>query len=278
MGIIGDRDGIKKCNTLTKRVGSLISVQEVRDKYLFGINIEDAFGNELPDSTIQQYIDDAVSLLEHDLDISITPVYNYVEQMDYRLNEYIDWGYMALNNYPVIQINKMEMVILRDETGEPEAIQEIPNAWIVLQEHDGIIRLMPNARFPAKLAIGARGYWFPELLRADAIPAFWRVTYDYGFEDGKVPMLVNQAIGLTAAITALIIGGNLVIGAGIASQSISLDGLSQSISTTASAENSAYSATIKEYQRLLFGATKDDPSALVRILRNYYKGQGMDLI
>ena len=43
----------------------------------------------------------------------------------------------------------------------------------------------------------------------------------------------------------MITAGDLVIGAGIANISRSIDGLSQSIGTTASAENSAYSARIK---------------------------------
>ena len=43
-------------------------------------------------------------------------------------------------------------------------------------------------------------------------------------------------------------GRRLIIGAGIANQSLSIDGLSQSIGTTSSAENSGYSARIKSYQ------------------------------
>jgi len=273
----GSADGIKNSNKTHRTVGPLITPEDLKKTYLFGIDIVDNDGNELTDDTLQLYIDNAVSALEHDLDISILPR-TEVENRDYHQNEYWDWGYFQLNNYPVIEVEKMELVFFRDENGDPEVLQTIPNNWIRLQPHDGIIRLIPNARFPGQLQVGQNANFFPELLRSTIVPHLWVMTYKHGFEDGKIPMMINQAIALTAAIQALIIAGNLVIGAGIAAQSISLDGLSQSITTTASAENSSYSATIKEYQRLMFGANKDDASAIIRQLRTYYKGQTMSII
>lgn len=273
----GSKEGIKQSNKLTKRVGPLITVDELKAHYLFGIVIDDDNGNELSPETYQQYIDNAVSLLEHTLDINITPE-QVVEDKDYRINDYADWGYLYLNQYPVASIDKIEMVYFRDADGNPETIQEIPTNWMRLQNHDGIVRLVPNARFPANLQIDQSGNYFPEVLRSNMVPHLWRLTYTAGFEDGKIPDMVNQAIGLLAAIQALIVGGNLVLGAGIASQSLSLDGLSQSIATTASAENSTYSATIKEYQNLLFGKNAQDRSGLIAVLRDYYKGEGVGII
>jgi hypothetical protein len=56
---------------------------------------------------------------------------------------------------------------------------------------------------------------------------------------------ILEYTGILSARNILITAGDLVIGAGIANMSRSIDGLSQSIGTTASAENSAYSARIK---------------------------------
>ena len=277
MAVTGSDDGIKNSNKGSKAVGPLMTVEELKKTYLFGIDIVDNDGNELSPEALQSYIDNAISMLEHDLDISLTPR-REVEDRDYHMNEYWDWGYFQLNNFPVIEVEKMELIYFRDEDGEPETLQVIPNNWIRIQPHDGILRLIPNARFPANLQVDQVGNYFPEILRTRMVPHLWRMTYTHGFKDGCVPVLINQAIGLLAAIQALIIGGNLVIGAGIAAQSISLDGLAQSITTTASAENSSYSATIKEYQRLMYGANKDDPSAIIKKLRAYYKGQTMAII
>ena len=101
--------------------------------------------------------------------------------------------------------------------------------------------------------------------------------YLAGFEDGKIPTTINQAISYMAAIQALIIGGNLVLGAGIGSSSLSIDGLSQSINTTQSAENSAYSATITEYSNQLYGSNERE-RGLLKTLNDYYKGAQMDII
>lgn len=274
----GSADGLVTCNTYGKKVEPLITVDKLKSIYLFGIDIRDDNGNALPPETYQQYIDNAVSILEHFLDMSIAPVIDFVENKDYRVNDYSEWGYYQLNNYPVLAIKKMELVYFREEDGTPQTIQEIPTQWMRLQPHDGIVRLIPNARFPANLQVGQTGNYFPEILRSAFVPHLWRITYDYGMEDGKIPVMINQAIGFMAAVQALIIGGNLVLGAGIAGSSISLDGLNQSIQTTQSAENSAYSATIKEYEAKLNGKTRDDPFSILRILYNYYVGQQMNII
>lgn len=278
MAIVGDKSGIPSNTPRSKKVEPLISVTQLKERYLFGIVIKDADGNELPERVYQNYIDNAVSMLEHYLDLSITPVIGHEEERDYHFNEYTDWGFMMLNYYPVLRVQKIEMIYFRDVDGTPDVIQELPNNWIRLESDSGIIRLIPNARFPASLQVGSTGSYFPEVLRTNMVPNLWRITYDYGFEDGKIPTLMNQVIGLLASIQALNIGGDLVVAAGIASTSISLDSLSQSINTTASAENHAYSAKLKEYQNQIFGKTKDDQFALLKILKNYYKGQDLQMI
>lgn len=279
MAVKGSKDGLMPSGNIgTTRVSSLITTQQLKDTFLYGIVIKDKQGKELPNKIYDQYIANAVSMLEHYLDIAITPVLDFIEDRDYNFNEYVDWGFFQLNNFPVQQIKKMELVYFRAEDGSPETLQEIPLQWIRLQPHDGIVRLIPNARFPANLQVSQAGNYFPEILRTKKVPHLWRITYDYGFCDGGIPLLINQAVGMIAAISALTVGGNLVLGAGIASSSISLDGISQSINTTQSAENSAYSATIKDYGDKLFGANKDDPNSILRILKNYYNGSTMNMI
>jgi hypothetical protein len=62
---------------------------------------------------------------------------------------------------------------------------------------------------------------------------------------------ILQAIGYTAAMPILDTAGDLVLGAGISSQSISIDGISQSISSTAGVENAAYGARKMQYRKQL---------------------------
>lgn len=276
MAVTGSCDGLIKTNQYGQKVQPLISVSQLKDEYLTGLDIKiPSTGAPLPDTTYQSYINNAVSWLEHYLDISITPVIDYVENLDYDRNAYSEWGYIRLHNVPVISVTSMEMVYFRDQDGAPETLQTLPASWIRLQPHDGIIRLIPNARFGASLQIGRTGSFFPEILQSGHVPHLWRITYSFGFRDGEVPVALNQAVAMLASLQALSVGGNLVLGAGIAGSSISLDGLSQSIQTTQSAENSAYSATRGEYIKQLMGTRQGDPHALLTILHNYYQGQSM---
>jgi len=67
----------------------------------------------------------------------------------------------------------------------------------------------------------------------------------------QVPADVLDAIGNFASRNALNIAGDLIAGAGIASKSVSQDGLSQSINTTSSATNSGYGARIIQFEKYL---------------------------
>jgi hypothetical protein len=277
--VTGGKDGLVCDNTYNKKGEPLIDVAKLKATYLFGVKIVDNnTGEEMPDDVFQVWIDNAIAMLETYLDISITPVKQFEEFKDYHLNDYAEWGYFQLNNFPVIGIRSMEMVYFRDQNGVPQTVQTIPNEWLRLQAHDGIVRLIPNARFPANLQISQTGAFFPELLRAQLVPHLWKITYDYGFEVGCVPVLLNQAISMLAAMQAFIVAGHLILGAGIAATSISLDGLSQNIQTTQSAENSGYSAVIKDMSGRLFGTTKDDPFAIMTVLKAYYKGESITIL
>jgi hypothetical protein len=64
-----------------------------------------------------------------------------------------------------------------------------------------------------------------------------------------VPQSLIKTISQIAALLPLDIAGNLIASAGIASQSLSVDGLSQEIHTTASATSSGFGATIISYQK-----------------------------
>lgn len=58
-----------------------------------------------------------------------------------------------------------------------------------------------------------------------------------------------ELIGLKAAMPILDTAGDLILGAGISSQSLSADGLSQSISSTSGVENSGYGAREANYRK-----------------------------
>jgi hypothetical protein len=73
--------------------------------------------------------------------------------------------------------------------------------------------------------------------------------YTSGFAENKIPANIIDMLAMKAGIGVLNILGDILLGAGIAGYSIGVDGLSQSIQTTQSAENSAYSARIIQYRK-----------------------------
>ena len=62
------------------------------------------------------------------------------------------------------------------------------------------------------------------------------------FSKGVIPSII---------VSDLNIAGDLIAGAGIATQSISIDGLSQSVGTTSSATNSGYGARVIQFNKEL---------------------------
>jgi hypothetical protein len=82
------------------------------------------------------------------------------------------------------------------------------------------------------------------------MPSLWRYRYWAGVRDEKTPISLVEAVGLRAASKALAILGQMYRG-GFASQSVSREGVSESVSYTASATYGIYSATITDFQRRL---------------------------
>jgi len=69
------------------------------------------------------------------------------------------------------------------------------------------------------------------------------------WEVHTVPLNLIRAVCYVAGCLPLDIAGDLIAGAGIAQQSLSVDGLTQQINTTASATNAGYGARILSYKR-----------------------------
>lgn len=260
--------------SISRRTEKLLGVEELRRRFLFGIDkFTDADGNTITDETLKDYISIATDMLEIDLDISIVPK-TVVETKDYDFNDYIDWGYLLLNEVPVRSVTSLVAKY------PDQAVLEFPQEWFKIRKHDGQLRLLPGLGTYSGFQVNGQGQFLPELFRnKKKVPDLFEVTYESGFEDGCVPMSINAAIGYMAAIMALNILGDLVIGAGIANSSLSIDGLNQSIGTTSSAENHAMSAKVKEYQKILFGDSINSPNrGLIRTLRDYYQGARFNII
>ena len=226
---------------------SIISVEDMKTNYLFGLDLTDDDGNEMPDSVHEHYIRSAFSWMETKLDIKIVPTIIIDERHDYIREDFVEWIKLKTDHVPVQQIDRVELVLPGDQkviNFLPESIQLFPEA--------GQINVVPGTGQVAQIFLTQGGLWFPWIARFQrSVPLVFQIDYVAGFEVGKVPQILVDAIGKYAAFGPLNIAGDLLGGAGIASQSISLDGLSTSFNTTSSSTSAGYGARLIQYTKEL---------------------------
>lgn len=220
----------------------IITVEEVKTFYLYGLDKTNDAGEELPDSAYEHYIKAAVSWLEAKLDIALTRQTIVGERHDFYRNDY--YADILLQTYmvPILDISKIVLEL-------PNGIEviEYESGWIYEDKPTGQINILPGSAQQVALGTGA---WMPwSLGLRKHMPKCFVIDYSAGFT--TVPDVIKDAVGMYASFGPLGIFGDLLGGAGIASQSISLDGLSQSFNTTSSATNAGYGARIIQYQKQL---------------------------
>lgn len=239
------------------RTESLLTAEMLKKRYFHGITIQDEEGNDLPDEIYTDAIQQAISWLEIELEIDISPT-SRTERYDLHSVDYQNWSYLKLRQYPVISIEKIRALF----PGNNELI-EFPSDWIRLYPDSGEVSLVPVAGSISEYFITSSGV-LPHVMLSKYVPQFFEVEYTTGFPNDEIPFIINKIIGLKAAIDIFDVAGDLIVGAGIANYSISVDGLSQSVGTTSSATNAGYGARITSYNKQI--------KELLPRLKKYYKG------
>jgi hypothetical protein len=240
----------------------IISVSELKINYLFGLDLTDDSGTEYPDTLYQWFIKSAVSWLEIKLNIAIRAKSITDERHDFYKEDYEKYMWFKLKEHPVIDVEEVRMVL----PGE-EVVQTFDRDWIHVQKDSGQVNIVPGTGGAGTILMGAGGAWLPYIYgRHRHIPDVFRVDYTAGFETGEVPDIIRDAVGKVASFGPLNIAGDLLGGAGIASQNLSIDGLSQGYNTTSSATNAGYGARLLQYKMEL----KD----VLPTLRRHFTGIG----
>lgn len=238
------------------------SATELLQQFFFGIDTCTKDGEVLADSVIENFIRSAQEKVENYLMVKLFPQ-KIVEERDFIRGDWQEWGFLKMS-YPVRTVCSLN--------GFLNKIRQIeyPIGWVSEQDPNREnlfirnVHLVPaGSQAPTTNSVVYVGIT-PHLGFAGMtnIPNYWTVEYITGFV--RVPYDIRLAIGKLAAMEIFALLGDILLGAGIASQSLSVDGLSQTIQTTQSAENSAYSARIRQYA----GELKLD---LPR-LHQFYKG------
>lgn len=193
-----------------------VSVKAVKNNYLFGINLADSNGNPLPEELFVHYLNAAVDYIQNLLDIIITPT-DFTERHDYIRNDYRNWGFIQLAHNPVKEVKRVNLMY-----GQQRAV-EIPLDWVQLNKLTGQVTLFPSAGSANSLIIGQTGLLFGFQSQWDWAPMLWEVEYTAGIDenDPSIPFnLLKETIFKRASMGILSVWGDLIIGAGIANQSV----------------------------------------------------------
>jgi hypothetical protein len=250
-----------------KNTGLVISSTELLDLYFYGVAIQSKDGSSLNDDTIEFYIKSAQQEIENWLKVKFK-----CELFDDNVSYYRD---DFMGGLPLIKTIYPVNVPL-SLTGFYKKVEQInyPESWLSSHSNsDGYFRkrisVVPTSGSVVGtsqdvILTGITTSYYGSLGRYNTLPDYWKAQYVTGFSYKNFPYDLIQVVGQLAAIPLFAIAGDLILGAGIASQSLSIDGLSQSLSSTSSATNSGYGARIIEYR-------KSVDQTLKRI-KNIYKG------
>lgn len=227
-------------DTTWSKTEPLITPEQLRARQLFGIPLVSRFKDPvtnkaiiMTDAQLEDQIKRAVAMAELEMGIDIFPT-TYSEKQPYDKAEYEEFGYLKLNHRPV---NTISMMSIR--TADNSNVYVIPQEWIeTTNMAHGQVNLLPltlglvgtngqigSTDYPTQ---NGGGILFLNILGMGKWqPAFWSIEYITGFPCGQLPIVVNELIGVTAAMQVL---SALAATFLYNSASQSIDGLSQSTS------------------------------------------------
>lgn len=206
-----------------------ISAKELQDLFFYGVPLREPGGSAINISTLEHYILAAQSELEHYLNIKLNRQV-ITENKDWYAADWQNWGYIR-TTYPVVEAKALNGLI-----GTVRQVN-FPKEWLSTRKtSDGElyhrhIYLVPNQDATASTNSIVYSGVTPHLgfMGNSTIPNYWEIEYVTGF--CKVPKDLLNAVGTIAALNLFYIMGDILLSPGVSNQSISIDGLSQSIST-----------------------------------------------
>lgn len=246
------------------RVEPLITPDQLRRRFLLGIPLISFIPNpitnerdEWTNEDLADHIIRAVAEVELETGLTIFPV-QFDEKHPFDRNWWAAHGYVRVWNRPVSSVDKLAFTPANNQD-----IFVVNKDWIEAANfHKGQINLIPMVPAVAATFISGSnltnqsGAAYLQLFQGLAwIPAIVRVVYTCGFPDGRIPRILNELIGVVAALD--ILSGILPTFRGT-SYSLNIDGMGQSQS---------FSPQVL-LSRIEFLTTKKD--SLVKKLKNVY--------
>lgn len=235
-----------------KNSGLLISPSELLALYFYGVNIQSNDGIEFDLETVRYYILTAQREIENYLQIKLVPSL-ITETLNYYSSDYYHRFPIFQTKYPVKKgysliglIGRAEQIIYPMEWFKTHVDSEGD-----YPKHFTLVPTGSGAGTTGNVDVILAGVYTQTGLRTYGnIPEYWNTQYLTGYDYDNVPYDIMNVVGKLAAIGVFNIAGDIALGqAALANYSLSIDGLSQSISTTNSATNAAFGARIINYNK-----------------------------
>jgi len=227
------------------RVEPFMTPKKFQKRFLFGIPLTAPLTKEkLELDDMKDYIQRAANLFELETKVSVFPIVKRF-RLPFDPNMYSQFIYLECPEKPIQQVKNLSITSASyTETQEANQnaryprgheIYTIPTEWVEMGNASrGIINVNPiNPAFSAigtNSAVAASGSTIMQFIGQQGwVPAYWNleVIIGLGSMEGTVPSIVNEAIGAKAVMLLM---DNLIPQYRIVSQSLSIDGLGQSVS------------------------------------------------
>jgi hypothetical protein len=218
------------------RYEPLVTPDRVKLLHLFGIPLRSRlkdpvtgkFAEMTPDDVVV-FIQQAVSLAEAECGIDIFEGH-YKEREAFDRQLFDSFGFMQLRHRPARSIERFTIT-----STDQKDIYLVPQDWIetgyLARGEFYIVPLAVSAVTGGQVfgssAPSAGALYLSIWGSRSWIPAFWQTEYTTGFKDGRIPTIVNQLVGVIAAMEILSLLATTFGPAGT-SASIGVDGFSQS--------------------------------------------------
>lgn len=248
-----------KTSNLLTRIEPILTPKKLVSRYLKGLDLSDYDEDDLKDK-----IHLAMNKAELLLDTTLTPV-KRKEKHPFDRNLYKNFIHIMTNFGPILQIDKLCI-----QSSNNKNIFEIPADWVesarFFQKQVNVIPLtvVGATGISSGQPTGAAGLAFIAAMNGgiDWVPSYWEIEYTTGVcnKEGHVPVVVNELIGVIAAIEILGNLGPLNVNTSV---SVSHDGISQSSSNPGPA---VYQTRIGE----LMGEKDELVKNIRRVLYNKY--------
>ena len=238
--------------------GDVLTPDDMRHTYMWGVDFKASNGETFTDEQIRFTVESAVREMERALNYTIVkrvlkcqPDESLEQGTDYDQEEdpyrfrpdfWTGTGFIPLRFRPVLSVERLDMYSAVD-TKILDLLQ-----WIRLDKRKGHIGLYPRAGKDNLISSSAYGMtmigWG---FQGKPYSHGFKIDYTAGLKNASfVEKDMREIIGKVAVLKLLnIIGDGLI--AGFSSSSLSLDGVSESFSSTQSATSAYFGARIKVY-------------------------------